>query len=378
MKKEEKIELITRNLAEVLTSEELGRLVNSNTPLKHYIGFEISGKLHIGHFFQLLKVKDLQDAGASTIIWLADLHSAINDKLDGNLETIRRMSREYFIPAVQELFRLIGGDPAKLDFRLCSEEYGKHPEIWQIVLEIGKLTSLSRVMRSITIMGREESEAIDSAKLMYPLMQAADIFLLGVNIAQAGIDQRKVHVIAIDSALQLKTGRLKDQQGEDIKPIAIHTPILLGLNVTENTAKLSSDLSSDEAAMNLKMSKSKADSAVSVHDSPDEIRIKLNKAYCPEGVTEYNPVLDWVKQLIFAVSKNLVIHRPEKWGGDVIYQNYNELEADFAAKKLHPQDLKAAVAEGLIEILSPFRKKFEQPELNVALIEMVQLSQKKL
>lgn len=55
-----------RNLEETLTEEELRALIESGTPLKHYIGFEISGKLHIGHFPQLLKVKDLQHAGAET------------------------------------------------------------------------------------------------------------------------------------------------------------------------------------------------------------------------------------------------------------------------------------------------------------------------
>jgi tyrosyl-tRNA synthetase len=377
MSNEEKIELISRNLEEVLTHEELKRLVESGTPLRHYIGFEISGKLHIGHFYQLLKVKDLQDAGAETIIWLADLHSAINEKLDGNLETIKKIANEYFIPATKELFAIIGGDPEKLDFRLCSEEYAKNPEIWQIVLEVGKATTMSRVMRSITIMGREQSEGIDSAKLMYPLMQAADVFLLGANIAQAGIDQRKVHVIAIDAAMQVKTSALKDGTGNQIKPIALHTPILLGLNTNEAAENVNSDMDADEIAMKMKMSKSKADSAVSVHDSEDEIRLKLNKAFCPEGIVEFNPVLDWVKRLILENGGSLEINRPEKWGGDLNYTNYELLEDDFRTKKLHPQDLKAAVAEWLIRTLKPIRQSFEADSLKLILNEVTTLSTKK-
>lgn len=378
MDNNQKIELISRNLEEVLTLEELRNLVESETPLRHYIGFEISGKLHIGHFYQLLKVKDLQDAGAETIIWLADLHSAINDKLDGNLETIKRLSEEYFVPAIKELFKIIGGDPERLDFRLCSEEYAKHPEIWRIVLEVGKSTTLARVMRSITIMGREDSEGIESAKLMYPLMQAADIFLLGVNIAQAGIDQRKVHVIAIESALQMKTDPLKDKTGKTIKPVALHTPILLGLTTNEDAEKAARGLESDEAAMKLKMSKSKADSAVSVHDSPEDIVSKLNKAYCPEGIVDFNPVLDWAKQLIFVVDNQLVIERDVKWGGALAYNNYKDLEEDFSLKKLHPQDLKTAVAKWLIEKLEPIRVAFEEIGKKAALQEIEHLSRKKV
>lgn len=378
MDNDKKLELITRNLEEVVTIDELRKLVSSGTPLRHYIGFEISGKLHIGHFYQLLKVKDLQDAGAETIIWLADLHSAINDKLDGNLDTIKAVAVEYFVPAMKELFRIIGGDPERLDFRLCSEEYAKHPEIWQIVLEIGKATTLARVMRSITIMGREEAEGIDSAKLMYPLMQAADIFLLGANIAQAGIDQRKVHVIAIESALQLKTGLLKDNEGRVMKPVAIHTPILLGLTTDEKVSEVSQKLNSDEAAMKLKMSKSKADSAVSVHDSPEDIAAKINKAYCPEGIVEFNPVLDWVKRLIFAAQDKFVVDRPEKWGGKLEYADFEQLEADFRNKKLHPQDLKQAVAQWLIQELAPIRDYFDQTDKRGVIEKVESLSVKKV
>lgn len=374
MTTEEKIKLITRNLEECLTEEELKNLIESDTPLKHYIGFEISGKLHIGYLFQLMKVKEMQEAGAETIIWLADLHSAINDKLDGNLETIKRMAYEYFVEAIKALFISIGGDPEKLVFKLTSEIYAENPTIWQTLLEIGKNTSLARVMRSITIMGREESEGIDSAKLMYPLMQAADIFLLQTNIAQAGIDQRKVHVIAIDAANQVKTNPLKDKNGKQIKPIAIHMPILLGLNAPENYKE---DLASDEIAMKTKMSKSKADSGISIHDSSEDIKKKINQAYAPEGEIKNNPILNWTKFLIFYYSDSkLEIKRDEKFGGDVTYTSYEDLEKDYKDKKLHPMDLKSAVAEWLINKLEPVRKYFEDPKRKAALEEIESLTHK--
>ena len=368
MTAEDKFKLITKNLEETLTEDELKQLIKSGTPLRHYIGFEISGKLHIGHFFQLLKVKDLQDAGAETIIWLADLHSAINDKLDGNLETIKRVARGYFTDAFKVLLKSIGGDPDKLQFKLCSDVYAQNPNFWMTFLEIGRDTTLARLIRSITIMGREQTDDIESAKLMYPLMQAADIFLLQANIAHAGIDQRKVHVIARESASKIRTFPLKNNKGAQIKPIAIHTPILLGLTSHE----VIKEGEKDEIAMKTKMSKSKADGAVSVHDSPEDIKRKMNSAYAPEGVVENNPVLNWTKYLVFynsneggiessAYQENsqLTINRPEKWGGDLTYTSYADLEKDYAAKKLHPQDLKMAVADWLIKTLEPVREYFE-------------------
>lgn len=353
----DKIKLITRNLEETLTEAELKDLIESGTPLKHYIGFEISGKLHLGYLFTIMKIKDMQDAGAETTIWLADLHSAINDKLDGNLETIKRVARGYFTDAFKVLFKSIGGNPDKLVFKLCSETYAEHPNFWMTFLEIGKDTTLARIMRSITIMGREKSEDLESAKLMYPLMQAADIFLLGANIAHAGIDQRKVHVIAREAANKIKTYPLKNKKGEQIKPVAIHHPILLGLTAPEIDTK---DSEVDEIAMRSKMSKSKPGSGISIHDSEEEIKKKINEAYAPEGQIENNPVLNWTKYLVFYTEEGeFYINRPEKWGGKLTYASYSELEQDYAQKKLHPQDLKIALGEWLVNKLAPVREFFE-------------------
>lgn len=375
MTTDERFKLITRNLAEVLTEADLRHLLETDTPLKHYIGFEISGRLHIGHFFQLMKVKDLQDAGADVTLWLADLHSVVNDKLGGDLETIKKVGRDYFIPAMSVLFETIGGDSQKLNFKFCSEGYAEHPEFWFTFLEMAKGTSLARSKRSITIMGREEAEdSIETAKIMYPIMQAADIFLLQTNIAQAGMDQRKVHVVARDSAMQIKTNPLKDSKGNQIKPVAIHTPILLGLNYqpaeTQDTGEADID------AMRNKMSKSKADSGITVHDSPEDIKRKINSAFAQEGVgnASNNPVLNWTRYLIFnEENTSLTINRPEKWGGNMVFNSYEDLEKAYASKGLHPMDLKNAVAEWLIKTLEPIKTHFDNPQGKKTLEEIQSL-----
>ncbi len=374
MTTDEKIKLITRNLEETLTEEELKHLIDSGTPLKHYIGFEISGKFHIGYLLVMSKVKDLQDAGAETVIWLADLHSVINNKLGGDPEVIKKIGLGYFKEGVKAIFASLGGDPEKLIFKLCSETYAENPDFWLTFLEVGKNTTLARTKRSITIMGREDSDdSIETAKLFYPIMQAADIFLLQVNIAHAGIDQRKAHVVARDAAMQVKTFALKDAKGAQIKPVAIHHPILLGLEPPMGDS--GGDI--DEVAMRTKMSKSKTEGGITVHDSPEEIRRKFNKAYAPEGVVENNPVLNWSKYLVFyEVDSRLDVTRDERFGGNVTYNSYADLEKDYAEKKLHPMDLKTAVAEWLINKLEPARKYFEDPQRKAALEEIEHLTAK--
>src|SRR3989339_447227 len=131
MTTDEKIKLITRNLEEVLTEEELKTLIDSGTPLKHYIGFEISGKVHLGQGLAVMqKVKEVHDAGAETVIWLADWHGWINNKLDGTLETAQKMARLYFEEAMKAAYLCLGGDPSTLIFRQGSEIYKENPEFW--------------------------------------------------------------------------------------------------------------------------------------------------------------------------------------------------------------------------------------------------------
>ncbi|MBD3265860.1 tyrosine--tRNA ligase, partial [bacterium] len=244
---------------------------------------------------------------------------------------------------------------------LGSDLYQNNPDYWTTFIEVCKNTSLKRVMRSITILGREEGEAVDFAKLVYPPMQVADIFALGVNICHAGNDQRKAHVVALDTANQIKTQPLLDPEGNKLTPVAIHHHLLMGLGKPPMWPIDTSKLQDVWAA--LKMSKSKPNTAVFITDEPKAIKKKINKAFCPEGETEFNPVLNWAKHCIFMLDRGPIhIKRKEEWGGDLTFNSYEELEECFGKKELHPMDLKMAVADSIAELLAPVREFFEQEE----------------
>jgi tyrosyl-tRNA synthetase len=215
-------------------------------------------------------------------------------------------------------------------------------------------------------MGKKESEITDSAMLIYPALQSADIFMFGVNIAHAGTDQRNVHIVAREAAHELGFQ----------KPIAIHAHLLQGLMppvLIENPETGQKEMDLEDA----KMSKSKSDSGIYMDDSPEEINRKINQAYAPEGEVQFNPILDWTKHLIFYYpDTTFTVKRDEKWGGDLNYSSYEDLEKDYAEKKLHPQDLKMAVAEWLINKLEPARKFFEDPGRRAALEEIEKLTSK--
>ena len=211
-------------------------------------------------------------------------------------------------------------------------------------------------------MGRKEGDSIDFAKLIYPPMQAADIFIQGVNIASAGLDQRSAHIIARETAEKLKVNPLLDKKGRNYKPLAVHHHLLLGLQKPPLWPIPNEKLR--EVWSSMKMSKSIPNSAVFIHDSPEVIKKKLSKAFCPQGETGFNPVLDWTKHLIFKEKKNkLKVERDKKFGGNVVFDSYEDVEKSFLKNSLHPADLKNAVAEALIKILEPARKHFKKPKV---------------
>jgi len=195
-------------------------------------------------------------------------------------------------------------------------------------------------------MGRSETEEkIDLAKLLYPPMQAVDIHSLDLDIVHAGMDQRKIHMLIRDLFPKMKWK----------VPVAVHHRLLPGLSQPSET---------NDSKILGKMSKSDPKSSVLIHDSDDEIQSKIKKAWCEEGNTENNPLLEISKQVIFHKFNKIKVERTEKFGGNVEYSDYSKLEADFGAKKLHPTDLKQTVSNYLIKIIGPIRDKLElKPEL---------------
>jgi tyrosyl-tRNA synthetase len=226
-------------------------------------------------------------------------------------------------------------------------------EYWEKAIKMAKATSLSRVKRAMTIMGRSEDEAeVDSSKMFYPILQATDIYSLNVDLAYAGMDQRRAHMLARDAAEKLGWK----------KPIALHTPLLPGLKGGDRM---------DPAAS--KMSKSDPDSGVNIHDSDEDIRRKMGKAFCPpEKDTEsVNPVLMLCKYVIVPRIGGLNIDRPEKFGGPVSFLSYDDIASSYFLGKLHPMDLKKGVAEGLIKALAPVRAFFASRPENLDAIRAV-------
>ena len=75
------------------------------------------------------------------------------------------------------------------------------------------------------------------------------------------------------------------------------------------------------------------------------------------------PVLDYAKHVVFHEVGSLKVERPAKYGGDTSYESYGATERDFAEGRLHPSDLKNAIASELDRIVSPIRAHFRGAEI---------------
>ncbi|HET8719488.1 MAG TPA: tyrosine--tRNA ligase [Candidatus Nitrosotenuis sp.] len=331
----QKVELVSRPpTEEIVTKEELTNLFETNSKPRHYIGLEISGFLHLGSLISTgFKINDFLKAGVECNVFLADWHTIINDKLGGNWETISKVSNYY-----EKAFKIVC--PGVQIIR-GTDLYDSHKEYWKELIQFTKHMSLARTMRTLTIMGRSENEEkIDLSKLLYPPMQAVDIHTIDVDIAHSGMDQRKIHMLVREIFPKMKWK----------VPVAVHHGLLPGL--TE-------PILSDDAGT--KMSKSKPTSGIFIHDTDEEIKSKIKKGWCEVGNLN-NPILQIAKNIVFHEFSEVIVERPEKFGGNVNYTDYAQMESDFGSSKLHPTDLKQTVANYLVKIIGPIRDKISLDE----------------
>ena len=168
-------------------------------------------------------------------------------------------------------------------------------------------------------------------------MQALDEEYLNVDAQFAGLDQRKILVFARE--YMPKIGYKQR--------VELMTPMIRGL-------------------IGEQMSSSIKSSKIDLLDSEAEVAKKIRNANCIQGDPK-NGLMDILKYLIFVMkkdgSKKFIVERKKEYGGDLIYSSYEELEKDFIDKKLHPLDLKNALAKEINLLLKIFREDKKIKEL---------------
>jgi tyrosyl-tRNA synthetase len=312
----DRLELVIRNTEEIVTLDELRDLLEKKQNPRAYVGYETSGKVHLGHMLTVNKLLDLQKAGFDVVVLLANLHAYLNEK--GTLEEVREIA-DYN----RDCFISLGLDPQKTEF-VYGTDYQLKPDYVLKILQMARNTTLNRARRSMDEVSRSAENPMVS-QMIYPLMQAVDIADLEIDLAVGGIDQRKIHMLAREELPRLGFS----------SPICMHTPLIPGLDGQKMSSSRGNNIAVDEPAK--------------------DIEKKIMDAFCPAKVIENNPVMAIFKYHIFPRLADITIRRPAKFGGDIAYQNYEKLEGDFILGAMHPQDLKKSCANYMIEILAPVR-----------------------
>ena len=324
-------ELLTRNVEEALTDEEVRELADDPDGARAYVGYEPSGVLHLGHMLTANKLIDLQDAGMEVVVLLADVHAYLNGK--GTFEEIRETADR-----MREQFVAYGLDPEATSFVLGSS-YQLEEDYVLDLHALGLETTLNRAQRAMAEI--QGGEAAKVSHVVYPLMQALDIQYLDLDLAVGGMDQRKVHALARDELPAI---------GYSPRP-ALHTPILADL--ATGVGKMSSS----------------SGVTISMEDSAEDVEEKVNAAFCPptrdpepadDGTERENPVLQLFQYHVFPRFEAVVVERPDEYGGDVRYDSYDELADALESGDLHPADAKGALADYLNELIEPGRAKLEE------------------
>ncbi|EIW52893.1 tyrosine tRNA ligase [Trametes versicolor FP-101664 SS1] len=361
---EEKYELITRRLQEVLGGDLIkGVLAEGRTP-KCYWGTAPTGRPHIGYFVPLTKIADFLRADVEVTILLADVHAFL-DNLKAPLELVAHRTH-YYKKILMAVFTSLGIPTSKLHFvegssyQLTKEYNLDNYKLCAIVTEHDAKKAGAEVVKQV------ESPLLSG--LLYPGLQALDEQYLGCDFQFGGVDQRKIFTFA-----ELYLPRLGYK-----KRAHLMNPMVPGLGGG-------------------KMSSSDPDSKIDFLDAPEVVRRKIKKAFCEEGNVDENGVLSFVEAVLIPISELRIerakgltgaeadegagatdqtpfsaegapegtvfsIVRKEEHGGSLHYSSIDGLKEDFKAKKVHPQDLKTAVANAIIRLLDPIRATFEKDE----------------
>jgi tyrosyl-tRNA synthetase len=331
----ERTRLVSRFTQEVVTEEELSALFEERETPTAYIGYAPTGEMHIGHFTTMRKLADFLEAGLDVTVLVADLHAHLDDeKSPFDLLDART---EYYTTAIEGMIEAAGADPEGITF-VRGQDIELTPEYTLELLRMAAETTLNRVQRAGSEVVRQ-SEDPKLGGLIYPLMQSLDVKALDADIAYGGIDQRGIYMLSRE---------ILPQHGHD-KPVCVFAPLLSGLTGG-------------------KMSASEAGSKIALTDDDDAIDEKIQGAYCPAGEVEDNGVLEYLRYLVFPVFEErgleLVVERPEEYGGDLAYAGYDDLEADFVSGELHPADLKPAAASAISAVVEPVRERLlAEPDL---------------
>ncbi|WFC98140.1 tyrosine--tRNA ligase [Malassezia yamatoensis] len=354
-----KFELITRDIEETLGGDALLKILEENErPLKCYWGTAPTGRPHVGYLVPLTKLADFLRAGVEVKVLLADIHAFL-DNMKAPIELVKQRA-EYYKSILIAVMKAIGVPVDRLIFVLGSSYQLSEKYNFDTYRLAAMVTEHDAKKAGAEVVKQVASPLLSG--LLYPGLQALDEQFLDVDVQFGGIDQRKIFTFA--EQYLPKLGYKKRSH--------LMNAMVPGMN-------------------GAKMSSSDLDSKIDFLDKPTDIKRKIKGAYCMPGELENNGVIafvgsvlmpivrvrydtlemgitpdqHWVRPLVPSDAPEgtlFSVIRPEKYGGTLHYNDYEQLKKDFVDQKIHPQDLKSAVTDAIIALLQPVHEMHETDE----------------
>lgn len=341
-----RLKLMIDDVDEAVGIDHLVNCLADNTSAKGdgvircYVGFEPSGKAHIGWKVLSLQLRRMLDADTNVLIFMADWHAWVNDKFSGVMDDIQTTARY-----MEECFKSLldypeeGDGPGQLRFVYASNIMDSG-DYWARVLRCSKNMSLARVRRTFSIMGRDEDSSDgDLSRFFYPALQAADIFEMDIDVAIGGMDQRKAHMYMRDVA---------DRWGW-YKATCLHTPIISGLKSSGSRME----------SFDHKMSKSDPSGAILLHDDEGKLSKKMRKAYLDPAEND-SPVYELLEHIILPEFGEVIVTPKPEFGEPSTWTNLEDFKVAVSDGTLHPFDAKMGVASGLARGLEAIASHFDK------------------
>ena len=239
--------LLKRGVSEIISEEELIKLLNSGKKLRLKEGFDPSSTdIHMGHMVGLRKLRQFQELGHQVVLIVGDWTAQIGDPSGASVtrpmltaEKVKENAETY----MKQFFRVV--DREKTEVRWQSEWFGNFS-----LADVIKLTSKFTVAQ---FLAREDfnnrfkaGKPIAITEFMYPLLQAYDSVAVQSDVEFGGQDQKFNFLVGRE--LQTMLGQRPQQ--------CFMTALLVG---TDGVHKMSKSLGN----------------YIGVDESPDEIYGKV-------------------------------------------------------------------------------------------------------
>jgi tryptophanyl-tRNA synthetase len=303
--------------------------------LRIFSGIQPTGRKHLGNYIGAIRQYVASQERGEALFCLVDLH-AITVPYD----PAELRSSLYDLTA---LLLAAGLDPQRcLLFR--QSDVQEHTELTWLLCCITELGRLQR-MHQFRDKSLAQRELVDAGLLVYPVLQAADVLAYRAQEVPVGEDQREHLELMRDLARRFNT---RFGAGEEVLVVPEHRIPQVGariMDLQEPGRKMSTTGASEEGT-------------VYVLDEPDLIERKIRRAVTDSG-TEIRRAAD--KPGVSNLIEILAVARES---------TPEQIEAEMAAEGSYGE-LKAAVADAVVEMLRPVRERYRGRRADEAALEAI-------